>query len=315
MEFAISMAFGAAVACVAFLIGTCFVRSDRSVETSHDRLEKETEPSSAPPIVERPTEAATSQVEPASPEPRRPSQTEWKPIETVRPRTLPAPVIATGIPKCIAFLDVETTGLNEKDRVVTLAGVKLLDTDLLATGTASLAYLHLIFDPGKKSHPRAEAVHGYSDWVLRHQDGFGAYAETIESFFNSADLVVAHNAEFDLGFYNREMDRAARRPIAIPGLCTMSTYRQRGFGGSCSLDAVCQKIGAARNGKLHGALEDAWLAMRVYLWLNQRNFAGMLPIEFASGPSNFKDAPPLPLGPLPRRRRKATSVAASHSLN
>lgn len=57
------------------------------------------------------------------------------------------------------------------------------------------------------------------------------------------------------------------------------------------MDAVCQKIGAARNGELHGALEDAWLAMRVYPWLNQRNFAGVLPVEFANGPSNFKDAP------------------------
>jgi hypothetical protein len=35
------------------------------------------------------------------------------------------------IPKCIAFLDVETTGLNEKDRIVTLAGLKLLDTNFL----------------------------------------------------------------------------------------------------------------------------------------------------------------------------------------
>jgi DNA polymerase-3 subunit epsilon len=159
--------------------------------------------------------------------------------------------------------------------------------------------------PSKKSHPKAEAVHGYSDWVLRHQDSFSAYAETIESFFNSADLVVSHNAEFDFGFYKREMELAARLPIAKPTFCTMNTYRQRG-----SLDAVCQRIGAARNGDLHGALEDAWLAMRVYLWLNQRGFSDELPIEFRSGPSNFKAAPPLPVGPLPRRRRKVKEVAA-----
>jgi DNA polymerase III subunit epsilon len=85
----------------------------------------------------------------------------------------------------------------------------------------------------------------------------------------------------------------------------MNTYRQRGFAGSCSLDAICQKIGASRNGDLHGALEDAWLAMRVYLWLNQRGFSGELPVEFRGGPSNFKPAPPLPIGPLPRRHRRA----------
>jgi len=306
MEFVISVAFGAAVACVAFLIGKYFVRSHRSAEATDNRREKETAPP-APFIAERSADGVTPP-EPAFDEAKRPSQSEWKPIGTARPRTSlvrpSAPVLAT-IPKCIAFLDVETTGLNEKDRIVTLAGLKLLDTELLTTGTASLAYLHLIFDPGKKSHPRAEAVHGYSDWVLRHQDSFDVYAETIEGFFNSADLVIAHNAEFDFGFYDREMKRATRLRIARPTFCTMNTYRQRGFAGSCSLDAICQKIGAARNGDLHGALEDAWLAMRIYLWLNQRGFSGELPVEFRGGPSNFKAAPPLPVDPLPRRRRRA----------
>jgi Exonuclease len=217
MEFVISVAFGAAVACVAFLIGKYFVRSHRSAEATDDRREKETAPP-APSIAERSADGVTP-LEPALHEPQRPSQSEWKSIGTARPRASlvspSAPVLAT-VPKCIAFLDVETTGLNEKDRIVTLAGLKLLDTELLTTGTASLAYLHLIFDPGKKSHPRAEAVHGYSDWVLRHQDSFDVYAETIESFSNSADLVVAHNAEFDFGFYNREMVRAARLPSRSP---------------------------------------------------------------------------------------------------
>ena len=68
--------------------------------------------------------------------------------------------------------------------------------------------------------------HGYSDWVLRHQESFEIYAATIERFF-AADLVVAHNAEFDVGFYNREMERLGRGPISKPIFCTMGGYRQK----------------------------------------------------------------------------------------
>jgi DNA polymerase III epsilon subunit-like protein len=91
-------------------------------------------------------------------------------------------------------------------------GPKLLNTETLSAGTMELAYVYLIFDPGRKSHPSAEAIHGYSDWALRHQESVDVYADTIESFFDSADLVVAHNAEFYIGFYNREMERLGRPP-------------------------------------------------------------------------------------------------------
>ena len=216
------------------------------------------------------------------------------------------------IPKCVAFFDVETTGLTDKDRIVTFAGVKLLDTATLSTGSLQLTYIHLIFDPGRKSHPRAEAIHGYSDWALRHQESFEVYAATIERFFDSADLVVAHNAEFDLGFYNREMEGLGREPISKPTFCTMDGYRKKGFVGSASLSAICRDIGVARATRLHGALEDAWLAMRVYLWLNHRGFSGQLPPDFTGDPINMRSVPPLPIGTLPRRQRKKVPETGAH---
>jgi len=176
-----------------------------------------------------------------------------------------------------------------------------------------MSYIHLIFDPGRKSHSNAEATHGYSDWALRHQESFEVYAATIERFFDSADLVVAHNAEFDLGFYNREMERLGRGPIIKPTFCTMDGYRQKGFVGSASLSAICREIGVGRPTKLHGALEDAWLAMRVYLWLNNRDFSGQLPAEFTGDPINMRSVPPLPIGTLPRRQRKKVVTAANET--
>ena len=152
--------------------------------------------------------------------------------------------------------------------------------------------------------------HGYSDWVLRHQESFEIYAATIERFF-AADLVVAHNAEFDVGFYNRETERLGRGPINKPTFYTMDGYRQKGFPGSASLSAICHQIGVARSTKLHGALENAWLAMRVYLWLNNRGFSGQLPPEFTADPINM--FPPLPIGTLPRRPRKKVVTAGAET--
>src|SRR3954452_20730954 len=302
MESLLPLVIGAAITCLAVILEKILVGSGQAPVTL-DR-----NPPNPPKIHERNARitpvvqfAATPE---SSPEPIievvpavEPSERPWLP----RPEWT--------IPKCVVFFDVETTGPSDKDRIVTFAGVKLLDTAALSTGSPQMAYIYLIFDPGRKSHPSAEATHGYSDWALRYQESFGIYAATIERFFDSADLVVAHNAEFSVGFYNREMERLGRGPINKPIFCTMDGYRQKGLPGSASLSAICHQIGVARSTKLHGALEDAWLAMRVYLWLNNRGFSGQLPPEFTGKPINLRSVPPLPIGSLPRRHRKKLLTA------
>ena len=197
------------------------------------------------------------------------------------------------LPGSIAFVDVETTGLNSDDRVVSL-GAFWIATGSLCDRIFPVSFVHLIFNPARRSHPRATQVHGYSDWLLNHQEPFEAYAEDVREFLCSADLIVAHNAEFDLGFINAELERAGRPVIDRPSFCTMEACRGRGV--HATLDATCKALGLVRTTKQHGALEDAWLAMMVYLWLNgcptRRPFseAGAL-LE----PFNLLPAPPPPV--------------------
>jgi DNA polymerase III epsilon subunit-like protein len=108
------------------------------------------------------------------------------------------------LPSKVVFVDVETTGLTDSDRIVSFAAI-LLDTQSLKTGDFTVSVIHVVCDPGKKSHPRAASVHGFSDWVLRHQDPFSKYAGEIELLLGKADLIVAHNANFDMNFINREL--------------------------------------------------------------------------------------------------------------
>jgi DNA polymerase III subunit epsilon len=199
----------------------------------------------------------------------------------------------TRLPASVVFCDVETTGFTYTDRIVTFAAIGL-QTASLASGRLDLEYEYLIFNPGIDSHPRAAEVHGYSDSRLRLQNPFGMHAEDIWNFLSDYELHVAHNASFDFGFINREMTRAGLEELSQPIYCTMQKYRLLGFEGSSSLDAVCEKINLSRAGNLHGALEDAWLAMRVYLWLHDCPFSFDFPRGLPDQPTNLLDARRVP---------------------
>lgn len=207
----------------------------------------------------------------------------------------------TKLPSSILFFDVETTGLHSRDRIVSFAGIGL-QASSLTRSEREFSYSHLIFDPGKKSHLKAEEKHGYSDWVLRFQDPFTVHAEVIWNFLHSYDEIVAHNAKFDVEFINREFIIAGLPKISKPVYCTMEGFRTEGIGGSASLNSVCRGLELSRKSKQHGALEDAWLAMQVYLWLHRVPIMGNFPVSFPPTPINYREAPPAPDGQIPRRR-------------
>ena len=183
-----------------------------------------------------------------------------------------------------AHVDV---GIGHHDRIVSFGGIGMVSHDL-AKGCP--AYLYLVFNPGTQNHRDAERIHGFSDSALRLQDPFAVHAADVWRFLTSYELVVAHNAAFDLRFINREMRWAGLPALRRPVYCTMKGYRALDLGGSAALSAVCRHIKLARAGDLHDAIEDAWLAMQIYLWLHgcplERRLRGSLPRT----PSNLRHA-------------------------
>jgi DNA polymerase-3 subunit epsilon len=254
------------------------------------------------------------------------STTDANPVESVKP--LPptkAPVQAqTGalVPKqnalgpkpfrgwtwkTIAFMDVETTGLTAHDRVVTLA-IILLNVPTVNEGETRVELtfeaIHRIYNPGRDCNPVASGIHGHSDWELRHQPFFVEEAKEVANLIGRVDLVVCHNAEFDLRFVNREFAKASMPPVAAQSFCTMEGYR-RTHSGSASLNNVIRQLGLKREGGKHGALEDAWLAMNVFFLL-QGATAGLPFSTFTEDQTklqNLRDVPPMPEGHLPPRKR------------
>ncbi|MGE0725311.1 MAG: exonuclease domain-containing protein [Alphaproteobacteria bacterium] len=203
------------------------------------------------------------------------------------------------------FVDVETTGVERYARIVSI-GLVMLDPSFRTVRT-----VYLVFDPRKDSHPEAAAIHGWDDWETRFQDLFVDHAETIHAFLAEADLVVAHNAEFDLHYIERELDKVGLSWPVRRSACTMQMARDRWPGGSAKLDACLRRIGLSRASQRHGALEDAALTMSLFL-----NLVGMdkpLTVDVSAiRPANYRPPPPRPEGPLPRRtpkKRRKIAVA------
>lgn len=163
----------------------------------------------------------------------------------------------------LLFVDVETTGLTHRDRVITIGFVALDFVNAQPTATCG----HYIFNPGQPSNPFAAAVHGYDEWTLRHQPDFHLHAGEIHPHFAGAQRIIAHNASFDERFIRTEFAASGFNLPAARFFCTMQAWRAR-FGSPAGLDPVINRLGIKSRGRQHGALEDAWLCMRVYLWLH-----------------------------------------------
>jgi DNA polymerase-3 subunit epsilon len=169
------------------------------------------------------------------------------------------------IPRRVCAVDVETTGLFHEDRVVTI-GLVSLETERLCDDPYPWHGVHLIFNPGRANSPRALEIHGHADWELRFQEPFSLRAKAIRNFLDAHDLIVAHNAKFDLRFIDNEFALTGLGPLHKPTFCTMEAWRTS-HNTSAALTSICNELCLAKAADHHGAFEDAWLALQVYLHL------------------------------------------------
>lgn len=162
------------------------------------------------------------------------------------------------------IFDTETTGLNPAggDRMVEIGCIELLNR--VETGRS----YHCYFNPQRPMPSEAEAVHGLSDIFLSDKPLFADKVEELLEFIGDSPL-IAHNATFDFGFLNHELERCARDPVCLSRMVdTLVLARSRHPGAKHSLDALCARFGVDRSQRVkHGALLDAQLLAQVYVEL------------------------------------------------
>jgi DNA polymerase-3 subunit epsilon len=161
-------------------------------------------------------------------------------------------------------LDTETTGLSAEngDRIIEIGCVELLHRKLTGNN------LHFYVNPERDSHEDALKVHGISNEFLRDKPKFGLIAEELLDYLQGAELII-HNAPFDIGFLNKELQRLGRPPMhsAIEAVIDTLVMAKDMFPGKRNgLDALCDRLGVDNSSRtLHGALLDAELLADVYI--------------------------------------------------
>src|SRR3984957_15727558 len=159
-------------------------------------------------------------------------------------------------------LDTETTGLDP------LRGDRLDENGCVGAfqRMPSGQPCHRHVNPDRVMPAEAFAVHGLSSEFLATKPLFTEVVEEFLEFIADAPLVI-HNASFDIGFINAELDRIKRPAISRDRMVdTLLLARRKHPGVSNRLDDLCSRyaIDNSRRTK-HGALLDAELLAEVYI--------------------------------------------------
>ena len=164
-------------------------------------------------------------------------------------------------------LDTETTGLEVKQghRVIEIGAVLLNDRK------KSEDHFHSYLNPSRLIDEEASKVHGITNQDLEDKPSFDEIAEEFINFIEGATLVI-HNAPFDLGFLNNELQLASTSYPKIEEICevedSLTIARDKFPGQRNSLDALATRYDVSGYDRtFHGALLDANILADVYMQL------------------------------------------------
>ncbi len=214
----------------------------------------------------------------------------------------------------LIFLDTETTGLeaSQGHRIIEIACVEMVGRRLTNRN------FHFYLNPEREIDAAAQAVHGISLEFLADKPKFAEIADAFLDYIGDSEIVI-HNAAFDVGFLNAELQLAGRplldsgkKPAQRVITDTWKMAREQFPGKKNSLDALCERFEIDRSARtLHGALVDTQLLAEVYLALTR----GQDSLDIGLGASRSgekKSSAPLPRPTTLRVVRANETELASH---
>ncbi|MFN0004905.1 MAG: DNA polymerase III subunit epsilon [Burkholderiaceae bacterium] len=175
-------------------------------------------------------------------------------------------------------LDTETTGLSPEngDRILEIGCVELVNRKLTGNN------LHFYINPERDSHEEALKVHGISNEFLKDKPKFAQISNDLLAYLKESQVII-HNAPFDIGFLNKELDRLSLPNISqyVTGVIdTLSMAKEIYPGKRNSLDALCDRLEVDNSDRtLHGALLDAELLADVYINMTRGQDALLIEVD------------------------------------
>jgi len=164
--------------------------------------------------------------------------------------------------------DTETTGLDFStgDRVIEIGCVEIIGRE--KSGNEFQTYIN---PEGKDISKEAQEITNISPEQLSEAPKFKDIADKFIDFVKGAELVI-HNAEFDVGFINNELNKIKHQVSDIKDICTVFdtlVHARKAFPGQRNnLDALSNRLGISGYDRTHhGALLDAQILADTYLSL------------------------------------------------
>lgn len=180
-------------------------------------------------------------------------------------------------------LDTETTGLEHRQghRIIEIGCVELINRKLTGNN------FHVYLNPDREIDQGAIEVHGITNEYLADKPRFADIYEQMMSYLSGAELVI-HNAAFDVGFLDAELEKISGYATRINDVCgvhdTLIQARKMFPGQRNDLDSLCRRYEINNSHReLHGALLDAEILADVYLIMTGGQTA--LTLEASSGGS------------------------------
>lgn len=206
------------------------------------------------------------------------------------------------------IIDTETTGLERKlDRIVEIGCVEI--NNLLPTGKT----FHKYVNPTHPVHKEAFAVHGLSNEFLKTKPTFRRVVNQFLTFIGDARL-VAHNAPFDLGMINDELERLDMPPLQNDIVDTVEIAKAKRPGKRATLDALCSAFNIDTSKRtLHGALLDAELLSEVYVELRGGRQYGLSLLGEDNAPITIDQLPAARQRPVPLPPRITAEEREAHA--
>lgn len=188
------------------------------------------------------------------------------------------------------ILDIETSGLEHKEghRVIEIGCIELNKKEVGS-------HFHKYINPLKTLTPENIKIHGITNDYLADKPLFEDIADSFLEFIKDSP-VIAHNANFDIGFLNSELEKISKPVISQDRVIdTVSIARKRFPGQQVNLDALVKKlkINSLINRDHHGALKDAKILTDIYLELQGINQIGLQLDEKKPENLNFSSEPNL----------------------
>ena len=170
------------------------------------------------------------------------------------------------------ILDIETSGLDYKEghRIIEIGCVELNRKEVGS-------HFHQYINPLKTLTEENIKIHGITNEFLEDKPLFEEVAEEFLSFIQDSSI-IAHNANFDVGFLNHELEKLSKPQIDKDRVVdTVVIARNRFPGQQVNLDALVKKlkVNILVDREFHGALKDAKILTDVYLELQGINQMGL----------------------------------------